>query len=564
MQSKTRNIVNFFLGAVMIVTAVFFLEPVRLLALNTIQNVLHKQTKVVDWQLMRLFALDSYVFILTVTAFLYLNIKDEKLFSRIFYSALFVFIIFTVFNIVYKACWAFGDDVELITTVGMKKMTVPDAGRSRLFWHYDYNFLVFTPWNKNVNAFYITNAVYFAIFSAYLILVARSVILESAGNSEMAGLIKRGVLVLVFAALFLLEQPIAMFFHIIYPEKLLVMFGCIFIFHFLYGIKNDNPWHLLTAFIAACFMTYLKEPVFGMLCVAGIFSIIFLRKKSKWVIPFAILLFINSVIYVYLWYNLSLKVATSNYAALNQGKGWGEIFVAMVKCAPFLVLMMIFTLFCAVRKFIKNKSIDEKDVLFLSGGAYFMAFFLLKMPGDYYLFLSYFLCLPAFLHYAAESVYQNEDCKKWKAALFVFILACYGWTTHYKYATESFAKNHFRQDEWHMMQTFAQSAKDKDNVYWLNWPQGGYKNREEHDLTRRQWILNSFIPFLNNGDMTKSPFTEVIDVPDSIGQNDILFIVGLKRTKDELDEKLDAAGYRSVYEFSTFYEEWYLQISEEK
>ena len=341
-------------------------------------------------------------FILSAQHF-FTNDRTEKL----------LFILFCVFiwlaavsNILYKPAWLIGDEVENIRTTArgipepLSAHSAVTAGNSNARFyplgHYDLNLLTFIPGAVTPKAHYIF--ISFSFTASFLLLSCFLVYYAKKNNKAFP--FYRTAAVLFF--FFFTPGVIAVYFKLVYPERILIFLLSAFFLFYLKALESGRVYYYAAAFLSAACSCYVKEPVFGLFIVFSALNLYFVREKlDKRQRLFHYAVIANSLFYICVYYFFVWRNRTSVYAGFGDN-GFFENIFSLLCNSPVIIYPLI--LFAA--ESIKNikKLVDGKEfspVPFFSysmlsaGMAYAAAVLLLRLNSGYYLVPPLAASLPA-------------------------------------------------------------------------------------------------------------------------------------------------------------------------
>lgn len=180
---------------------------------------------------------------------------------------------------------------------------------------------------------------------------------------------------------------------------------------YLKALNSNKPSYYLIAFFSACYLTYCKEPIFGVLLVISFVNLLFKYKKiTRYEMLFYVALIINSVVYVLQWYFLIFKrtnefynlIYTSHLSVL-------ELIQKIILDKPILLLISGIG-FVRAYQIIFKKSYDHLfyDSLLFAAIAYVVSFIILNLIHSYYFLISIVLAVPSFIYWIDRGFYFNK------------------------------------------------------------------------------------------------------------------------------------------------------------
>ncbi len=391
--------------------------------------------------------------------------------------------------------WIFGDDIEWLRTTAIG-LTEPMAvhmqmGRFVPLGHYDYNLLPFVFHATSVQAHYIWVALSFVLFVFFMGKLLYQASLQASQNR--AYLLLSG---LAFSVLLLRGETVMLFMSVIYPERILTLMLCFFMYFLFQAQKTQQTKYYILAFFSAVYATYCKEPVFGALVIIALTNLLFNYKqlplKQK---TFNALLILNGAIFLGLYYWIVLRQTSDFY---NSGKAtdlsYPKIFVIMLQSMKFYYLIFAFAIYQGIAVlFCKERNNLYYDSLLFASAGYFLAFNFIKFYQSYYLFPGAVLALPAIAYYSVKL----SQLKKYILAILVLLLIV---TTNsendgvkrrlWQYRTQ-------RAEDMSKYQDIANIIKQGGKVYWYQ-PQNQYPEYEKYKnyLEWRETISETFLNYL--------------------------------------------------------------------
>ena len=313
-----------------------------------------------------------------------------------------------VFFILHNANWVNGDDFEWVktTALGIAEPISYHVGNGRFvpFNHFDSNLTLFLPYGNTAFVHYLLVSMVFCLASFFLL---------KALKKHVPG--ANGVLLLVSYSFFVYES-VNVYLSIIYPEKIIILGFALFMYLFQ-KLHDENSFvSLILLCTVVLYITYAKEPVFGVFVVFSLINLIFRRRKinvnEKRFCYFSLL---NALVYALLYYFIVFLHSDLFY---NQGRvqlTYIQNIVESFKHQPFLIIIWGF-LFYRIYIVLKSREISVLDAFLFMSVAYCSAYFILKLNDGYYFTPSVILALPSICMTLSELLH-----KKIKYLVYVFL-----------------------------------------------------------------------------------------------------------------------------------------------
>ena len=314
-----------------------------------------------------------------------------------------------VFFILHNANWVNGDDFEWVktTALGIAEPISYHVGNGRFvpFNHFDSNLTLFLPYGNTAFVHYLLVSMVFCLASFFLL---------KALKKHVPG--ANGVLLLVSYSFFVYES-VNVYLSIIYPEKIIILGFALFMYLFQ-KLHDENSFvSLILLCIVVLYITYAKEPVFGVFVVFSLINLIFRKRKIKVNEKrFCYFCLLNALVYALLYYFIVFLHSDLFY---NQGRvqlSYIQNIVESFKHQPFLIIIWGF-LFYRIYIVLKSREISVLDAFLFMSVAYCSAYFILKLNDGYYFIPSVVLALPSICKALSELLQQ----KKIKYLVYVFL-----------------------------------------------------------------------------------------------------------------------------------------------
>lgn len=319
--------------------------------------------------------------------------------------------------ILWDANWVVGDDFQFLKTTAIGKASRSWSGRGR-FWPLglvDYSVLLLVPYGYTVTAHFIYNSI---------IMIASVCLLFS----FLLKITDKQYFISLFFILVLFAISSFMLVHItlIYPERIMFFILSIFMPCYWKAEQQQSTKYYLLAFLTAAYVTYTKEPIFGLIAIIALTNLLFgykkITQKSR---KFHYALLANSLIYlsiyVYRWFFRD----TRKHRLYNNGK-WLfspdfdliSTINTQLNFEPFLYLLWSI---CTIRLFFVLIKKDREhlllDGLLFAGIGYSISLICISMTSSYYIFPSIILALPSLAHWTSY-FWKNK-----RKSMAIFIIA---------------------------------------------------------------------------------------------------------------------------------------------
>lgn len=324
-------------------------------------------------------------------------LNTKQILNFICYFLIFISLIMAITCILYNANWILGDDWQIVATTAVNKFGLHGQHGEGRYWPlglYDYNLLVFIKGGHTPFGHYLYNAFILVMFFIAIFYLIKEVVKDN----------QKILYYFTFFLVILLITKDFMMIHIdvIYPERMMIFMLAIFMLFYLKGLNSDKISHYFTAFFSACYLTYCKEPIFGIFLAISFMNLLFRYKKlSNNEKFFYVALIINSVIYVLQWYFLVFKQTNEFYNLIYTSHlSVLELIYKIVKDKPTFIFVSVIGLIRAYHVLV-NKNYEHLfyDSLLFAGIAYIGAFVYLNLIHSYYFLISLLLALPSLVYW---------------------------------------------------------------------------------------------------------------------------------------------------------------------
>lgn len=314
-----------------------------------------------------------------------------------------------VFFILHNANWVNGDDFEWLktTALGIAETVSYHVGNGRFvpFNHFDSNLTLLLPYGNTAFVHYLLVAIVFSFASIFFVASLKKHVRNV-----------NGVLLLATYSFFVYES-VSVYLSIIYPEKILILGLALFMYLFYKLHEKTSLIYLMLLCIVVLYITYAKEPVFGIFLVFSLVNLLFRRRKTNAMEKmFGYFCLLNAVVYVLLYYYIVFLHSDSFY---NQGRvqlTYIQNVAESAKHQPFLIAIFGFLVY-RIYAILKNREISVLDSFLLMSVAYCIAYFILKLNDGYYFTPAVILALPSMCK-TFNNLLQHE---KIKYVLYVFL-----------------------------------------------------------------------------------------------------------------------------------------------
>lgn len=336
-----------------------------------------------------------------------LNIRNVSL-DNFCYFCIAAVASLAVFFILHNANWVIGDDFEWLktTALGIAEPISYHVGNGRFvpFNHFDSNLTLFLPYGNTAFVHYLLVAIVFCLASFSFLKALKTHVPNANG------------VLLLGAYSFFVYESVNVYLSIIYPEKIIILGFALFMYLFQ-KLHDENSFvSLILLCTVVLYITYAKEPVFGVFVVFSLVNLLFRRRKinanEKRFCYFCLL---NAFVYALLYYFIVFQHSDSFY---NQGRvqlTYIQNIVESVKHQPFLIVILGFLVY-RIYIILKSREISVLDGFLFMSVAYCSAYFILKLNDGYYFTPSVILALPSICMTLSELLH-----KKIKYLVYVFL-----------------------------------------------------------------------------------------------------------------------------------------------
>jgi len=314
-----------------------------------------------------------------------------------------------VFFILHNANWVNGDDFEWLktTALGIAEPISYHVGNGRFvpFNHFDSNLTLFLPYGNTAFVHYLLVAIVFCLASFSFLKALKTHVPNANG------------VLLLGAYSFFVYESVNVYLSIIYPEKIIILGFALFMYLFQKLHEENFGGRLILLCAVVLYITYAKEPVFGVFVVFSLINLIFRKRKIKVNEKrFCYFCLLNALVYALLYYFIVFLHSDLFY---NQGRvqlSYIQNIVESFKHQPFLIIIGGF-LFYRIYIVLKSREISVLDAFLFMSVAYCSAYFILKLNDGYYFIPSVVLALPSICKALSELLQQ----KKIKYLVYVFL-----------------------------------------------------------------------------------------------------------------------------------------------
>lgn len=492
------------------------------------------------------------VFFLCIALFAhnYRFFKDEKrteIISGIFIGLVSLWVIWLI---MYKAEWILGDDHQFLITTAVNKnfpFLISHTGR---FWPlglFHYNILVvfshLLAWKEiSASAHFALNVIMYIASIVFLYFLFRDI--EPSENKKHPYI--HGFF--IFFIPFFSVAFIMIYMQCVFSETLITPLLSVFMFCYYRALKTNKMKYYITALLVAVYSTYCKEPVFGLFAIIAFTNFLFGHKRqTKRVMVFNIILLVNAVLFVALYYNLSYRNASEFYHAgrVEQTALQSIVLIfAHTKFLFFIVFLFIFRFFSVVVK--KDRDHLYYDSLLFAGIGYIAAFIFLHLQHRYYFFPAVILSLPSFVYWS-KYLFLKENKFYITIFLLPIIMICsFNLGEEMALAKETIAQ---RKDTMVYIHSL---VKDYDDGKKLLWYEGGFPDGENNYYKAtigdgRKFELNAFINYVKKTDKDYFITVNSAEYKNHLDKNDIFFYSRASNhyqpIAEDLLELLQDSGY---------------------
>jgi hypothetical protein len=497
------------------------------------------------------------LYVLFFIVFFSNNISTGKYFEgnkKRAYFFIIPFLLLSVFIIMFRANWTFGDDHEYITTTAVNKY-VPfrsyiTGGRFVPLGHFHYNIPLFIFRLLGISSGLPTEVhfILIALFHSLSIICLFSLF----SRIEPVKGHFHPVFSVFFACAFVLLSRAfcGIFMSLIYPETQGIMLFSVFMLMYYRALETDKKRYYIAAFLAAVYNSYCKEPMFGTFLVIAFSNLLFRYKnQSKREKIFYAALVANGILFIVMYYLISFKNTAGFY---NEGRVYirGLQFIASILGkTPLLIAMIFFGLyrFCAV---VMKKDRDHLyyDSLLFAGIAYTFAYMILHLNGDYYFLPSIILFLPS-LVYWTKYLYQTKKHYALSIFGFIMIICFFNVGRLYQNVLNTWQdRKEFIPYISSLLSEYNEGKKfiwyESDNTVTTN---TFYKSARAW----RKYTENAFLNYMNKSE-DKEFFTLSMNIDDVDSHNKVLFFYPVDNDQNQpMPDKLMRALKDNNFEFFT-------------
>lgn len=297
--------------------------------------------------------------------------------------------------ILEDANWILGDDLQFLSPIMhgyyISSPIFPNLGRFFPLSFQEFNILRFFSLNDPF-WYYCISCLEFVVTVLFFTLFLK----------ELSNKYKNNIsyfLCVFFFALFILSKSVLfVYMDVIFPERNVLLCLSLFMFFYWRGIYRESLFCVCIAAFFAVMSFYYKEPVFGLFLVFCVCPFVFDYKNvSKYHKIFTLIIFINIILYLFLYYHLVYQYLVKAYSEGRVAATYFENFYIVLKRNRFFIAVFLFACFRFFRIVIfHEKKYLVTDSLLFSSIAYFFAFIILKLNAMYYFVPVYILALPSF------------------------------------------------------------------------------------------------------------------------------------------------------------------------
>lgn len=414
-----------------------------------------------------------------------------------------------VYFIIYNAQWIYGDDFEFLLTTAIGKMEWEahfngNMGRFLPLCHFDFNILTLTSYGTTPTAHYIIVASSLILF----VYCSFHIYYHAIKNSQFSTKLIYWLIYLLIT--FLMYYFSRIFFHLNYPERIIVVLLSVFILTYQYYIKSKKKIYLLISLLTAIYTTYCKEPVFIIFVSIGLVNLIFnLKKVDRIENIYFIFLILNGIIFLTLYYFVSLRNTVTFYKGGNYPNfSLFELFKFTLGNLKILWFGLILTIWIIIKKeFLKDRNTLFYFSLMSSGIFYAFSCFILNLQQPYYYFPAVLLTFPPIVNYLVKYL----KIEYLVAAMFVLVLH-YG--KKFPYAIQNF--QYKRSSTFEQINLINTLIENNFKCYWHIDP------IQTTSQPLQKYITEVFINHYNNR-VEDYKFEKIESFPDSISINTIIF-----------------------------------------
>ena len=264
--------------------------------------------------------------------------------KKLSYGVLFLILSAICFCILWNANWIFGDDFQFLKTTAIGREARSWSGRGR-FWPLglvDYSILVLISYGHTVTAHFIYNSIVM-IISVFLMFFL------------FLKITKKQYLISTFFILLLFATSSFMLIHMtcIYPERIMFFMFAAFMLCYWKAKQQQSTKYYILAFLSAAYVTYTKEPIFGLIAIIAFTNLLFGYKKcTQKDRNFYYALLVNSAIYLAIYIYRWFFRDTRKHNLYNSGKWLFSsefdivgVFGTQLNSEPILYLLWAYSQF---------------------------------------------------------------------------------------------------------------------------------------------------------------------------------------------------------------------------
>ena len=297
--------------------------------------------------------------------------------------------------ILWDANWIFdmslGDDYQLVGTTAVGKNAHSYTGNGR-FWPLglcDYCLLLLLPYGTTVTAHFLYNCVTMILASLMFFAFLCKITAYKADNNKNSY-----IALFCMLLLFLASSFVQIHMACIYPEREMFFMLSVFLLSY-WKASNINETGggkcYVIAAIAAMYVTYLKEPVFGMWCIFATSNLIFGKLSPKQrLFNYSLLLnsFIWISIYIYRCFFIDLSFINPNahtYASFVSK--FSDLSIRIFDVEPIMYLLLVIAIIRGSLLLMKKANYNIfSDAPLFAGVGYAFAYVLLNQGSNHYFF----------------------------------------------------------------------------------------------------------------------------------------------------------------------------------
>jgi len=501
----TRRQFNFFVGISVLWLAFCFsllIPPIRNLIIRFVEILVHRPIDRPYWYEELIGIGITGIILYLIISGLFLSFISPIIVGRISDIFAITISLLFMFIIMYKANWIFSDDHMFILTTAVNKY-LPISFQNEIgrfypfgFIHYNLLLLVFRCLGINtglpVEAHFAVIPIFFMVtFFCLYFLFKRIEPVKPEGAYSLLNLF--------FACtFFLLGSSFYLIFLLLFvPETQVILLFAVFMLVYYQALKTDKIRYYIVALFSAVYSTYCKEPVFGVFLAIAFVNYLFrYNKQSKREKIFYMALIANGVLFLILYYFLSLKNASGFY---NEGRvaiNGIEFLLSIITGNPVLIIMFCFGLIRLYSVIVKKeRGYLFYDSLLFAGIAYIFAFITLHLNAAYYFLPSLILFLPSLVHWMKYFFIKKSAFAVMLLSFILLPLYLYNFTQ-----TTPNVKSILRQRQ-EFMPYIANLLSDYNNGKEFIWYESDNRTTDNtFYITARAWrkdIENTFLNYLN-------------------------------------------------------------------